>query len=265
MSRPLGRVPGRRHRNRHVPVDGQVCQRFDGAVRPPDLQFLDPRRLPEPEVEPGVVLRQVRLSPLVDAHLRSSPRGQAHDGAHGLRAVLPLLEADAQPVVPVRGDVPEKRPTLLVGDGRGRFTDAADDGGPYFLTKRSGRGAAFGDFDDDGRIDIVVSHVDLKATPALLRNVTSNGNHWLGVSLRRGRNRAEPVGAVVRLTAGGKTQVRVYQRAQSYLSQNDPRLHFGLGKATRVEKLEVRWPSGAVETLTSLPVDRYMSVTGGGG
>ena len=158
----------------------------------------------------------------------------------------------------------EKRPTLLVGDGRGHFTDAADGGGPYFLGKRSGRGVAFGDFDNDGRIDIVVSHVDLKATPALLRNVTANGNHWLGVSLRQGKNRAEPVGAVVRLTAGGKTQIRTYQRTQSYLSQNDPRLHFGLGKATRVEKLEVRWLSGAVETLTDLPVDRYMVMGGGG-
>jgi hypothetical protein len=158
----------------------------------------------------------------------------------------------------------EKRPTLLVGDGSGHFADAADGGGPYFHGKRSGRGAAFGDFDDDGRIDIVVSHVDLKATPALLRNVTANGNHWLGVSLRPGKNQPEPVGAVLRLTAGGKTQMRVYQRAQSYLSQNDPRLHFGLGKAARVEKLEIRWPSGSVETLTDLPVDRYMAVTSSG-
>jgi hypothetical protein len=159
----------------------------------------------------------------------------------------------------------EKKPTLLVNDGAGHFTDASAGAGEYFQGKRSGRGVAFGDFDNDGRIDIVVSHVDLKATPALLRNVTANGNHWLGVSLQQGKNRAEPVGAIVRLTAGGKTQVRVYQRAQSYLSQNDPRLHFGLGKATRVEKLEVRWPSGAVETLTDLPVDRYMAVMGGGG
>ncbi len=158
----------------------------------------------------------------------------------------------------------DKRPTLLVNDGKGHFTDAADTGGPYFLGKRSGRGAAFGDFDNDGRIDIVVSHVDLKGTPALLRNVTANGNHWLGVSLQPGKNRAEPVGAVVRVTAGGRTQVRVYQRSQSYLSLNDPRLHFGLGKATRVEKVEVRWPSGTAETLTDLPVDRYMVVKGGG-
>src|SRR5512140_3601496 len=125
-----------------------------------------------------------------------------------------------------------KQPTLLLNDGRGNFINGAATAGDYFLGSRSGRGVAFGDFDDDGRIDIVVSHVDLKGTPVLLRNVTPSGNHWRGVALKRARDRPEPVGAVVRLTAGGRTQVRVYQRAQSYLSQNDPRLHFGLGKAT---------------------------------
>jgi enediyne biosynthesis protein E4 len=155
----------------------------------------------------------------------------------------------------------EKRPTLLVNDGKGHFTDTADTAGPYFLGKRSGRGVAFGDFDNDGRIDIVVSHVDLKGTPVLLRNVTENGNHWLGVSLKPTLSPVEPVGAVVRVTAGGGTQVRVFQRAQSYLSQNDPRLHFGLGKATRVETLEIRWPSGVVQTLRDVPADRYLTVT----
>ncbi len=155
----------------------------------------------------------------------------------------------------------EKRPTMLVNDGKGHFADASETAGPYFLGKRSGRGAAFGDYDNDGRIDIVVSHVDLKGTPVLLRNVTENGNHWIGVSLKPTRSPSEPVGAVVRANAGGKTQIRVYQRAQSYLSLNDPRLHFGFGKATRVETLEVRWPSGIVQTLRDVPVDRYLTVT----
>ncbi len=155
----------------------------------------------------------------------------------------------------------EKRPTLLVNDGAGHFTDAADTAGPYFLGKRSGRGVAFGDFDNDGRIDIVVSHVDLKGTPVLLRNVTENGNHWLGVSLKPTRSPAEPVGAVVRVTAGGRMQVRVFQRAQSYLSLNDPRLHFGLGKSARVDTVEVRWPSGVVQTLRDVTPDRYLTVT----
>ncbi len=155
----------------------------------------------------------------------------------------------------------EKRPTLLVGDGKGHFRDASEGAGDYFRQTRSGRGVAFGDFDNDGRIDIVVSHVDLKRTPALLHNVTSNGNHWLGVSLKPTRSPSEPVGALVVATAGGRSQVRVYGRGQSYLSQNDPRLHFGLGKATRVETLQVRWPSGTVQTLRDVPADRYLTVT----
>jgi enediyne biosynthesis protein E4 len=154
-----------------------------------------------------------------------------------------------------------KRPTLLVNDGQGHFTSAADTAGDYFLGVRSGRGVAFGDFDDDGRIDIVVSHVDLKGTPVLLRNVTENGNHWLGVRLKPTRSPSEPVGAVVKATAGGKTQVRIFVRSQSYLSQNDPRLHFGLGKAARVEMLEIRWPSGITQVLHDVPADAYLTVT----
>ncbi len=154
-----------------------------------------------------------------------------------------------------------KKPTLLVNDGAGHFSDASAGAGDYFQGRRSGRGVAFGDFDDDGRIDIVVSHVDLKGSPALLRNVTANGNHWLGVALKPTRSPSEPAGALVKATAGGKTQVRVYQRAQSYLSQNDPRLHFGLGKRAKVDALEIRWPSGTVQTLRDVPADRYVTVT----
>lgn len=158
-----------------------------------------------------------------------------------------------------------KAPTLLVNDGTGHFTDAAGAAGRYFLGKRSGRGAAFGDFDDDGRIDIVVSHVDGQGRPVLLHNVTDNGNHWLGISLKPSRSPSEPVGTEVRVTAGvaseGRTQLRTYQRSGSYLSQNDPRLHFGLGKAARVDRLEVRWPSGIVQVFLDLPADRYVTVT----
>lgn len=154
----------------------------------------------------------------------------------------------------------EKRPTLLVNDGAGRFADASGTAGEYFASKRSGRGAAFGDLDDDGRVDVVVSHVDLKGTPAVLRNVTANGNHWLGVRLKPTVGPAEPVGAEVRVTAGGRTQVRVFQRNQSYLSTNDPRLHFGLGGASTVERVEVRWPGGVVQTLRGLAPDRYLTV-----
>ncbi len=153
-----------------------------------------------------------------------------------------------------------KRPTLLVNHGAGHFVEVGAAAGEYFHSERSGRGAAFGDYDNDGDIDIVVSHVDLPGKPALLRNDTRSGHHWLGVRLRPTRGAPEPVGAMVRVTTGNRTQVRVFQRAQSYVSQNDPRLHFGLGSAHRVDVLEIEWPGRATQTLHDLPVDRYITV-----
>jgi len=158
-----------------------------------------------------------------------------------------------------------KRPTLLVNDGHGRFTSGANTAGDYFQGTRSGRGVAFGDFDDDGKIDIVVNHVDLKGTPVLLRNVTVNGNHWLGIQLKPTRSPSEPVGATVVVTTSGpqgdRRQTRVFGRSQSYLSVNDPRLHFGLGAATKVESVEIRWPSGITQMLRDVPAGAYLTVT----
>ncbi|MBW2692997.1 MAG: CRTAC1 family protein [Deltaproteobacteria bacterium] len=154
----------------------------------------------------------------------------------------------------------EKPPTLMLNDGAGNFVRVGGEAGPYFAEKRSGRGAAFGDYDNDGDIDIAINHVDLKAKATLLRNDTNNGHHWFGVELEPTRGAPEPIGAVVRLTAGGRTQVRVYQPTQSYLSQNDPRLHFGLGRDARVETLEIQWPGRAVQKLTDLPADQYYTV-----
>lgn len=153
-----------------------------------------------------------------------------------------------------------KRPTLLANDGRGRFVDVAPGAGDYFTTLHSGRGAATLDFDDDGRLDLVVSHVDLSGRPALLRNTTESRNHWIGLRLVPAPGRPEPVGATVRVTAGGRTQTRLFQRSRSYLSVDDPRIHFGLGSAEAVERIEVRWPGGTVQALRDLPVDRYHDV-----
>jgi hypothetical protein len=154
----------------------------------------------------------------------------------------------------------EKSPTLMRNDGTGQFVRLGGEAGSYFAGKRSGRGAAFGDYDNDGDIDIAINHVDLKAKATLLRNDTANRHHWFGVKLEPTRGAPEPIGALVRLTAGGRTQVRVYQPTQSYLSQNDPRLHFGLGPDTRVETLEIQWPGRATQTLTDLSADQYYTV-----
>ncbi len=147
-------------------------------------------------------------------------------------------------------------PALATNDGTGKFTDARPGAGPYFSGRRSGRGAAFADFDNDGDLDIVVNHLDHQARAALLRNDTAHDSHWVGFELRGCRPRTAN-GADLRVETTGRSLVRVLQPQAGYLSGNDPRVHFGLGDATRVERLEVRWPSGRTQAWTRLEVDRY--------
>jgi hypothetical protein len=156
-------------------------------------------------------------------------------------------------------------PLLLENDGSGRFRDVGPERGDYFRTLRSGRGAAVWDYDDDGDLDIAVSHVDLQATAALLRNDGGNRNHWLGLTLVGSGGPASAVGARVRVTTATRTQLKVNQWATSYLSYNDPRMHFGLGEEARVERLEVRWPSGDFEVLEDIPADQYVTLVQGAG
>jgi hypothetical protein len=156
-------------------------------------------------------------------------------------------------------------PLLLANDGSGRFRDVGPELGDYFSARRSGRGAAVWDYDNDGDLDIAVSHVDLQATAALLRNDGGNRNHWLGLTLAGSGGPASAIGASVRVTTATRTQVKVNQWATSYLSYNDPRMLFGLGPDALVERLEIRWPSGEQETLENIPADRYVTLVQGVG
>jgi hypothetical protein len=151
-------------------------------------------------------------------------------------------------------------PLLLENDGNGRFTDIGKTSGSYFNRKRSGRGLVILDYDNDGDLDIAISHVDLEASPALLRNDTSEGNHWLGVTLSGKMGLSSGLGAFVKVTAGGREQVVVNQWSMGYLSNNDPRIHVGLGKASQIERLEVTWPDGSKQTFKNLPADRYIAI-----
>ena len=163
-------------------------------------------------------------------------------------------------------DVLELQPPLLLdNDGAGRFSDEGGQHGAYFRGKRSGRGAAVWDYDDDGDLDVVVSHVDLEATVALLRNDGGNAAHWIGVRLVGTKGPASAIAATVTVTAGGRTRVRINQPATSYLSSSDPRVHFGLGDARRVDRLHVRWPDGTSQTVRDLRADRYVTVVQGRG
>ena len=131
--------------------------------------------------------------------------------------------------------------------GTGRFADVSDASGPYFASKSVGRGTAFGDYDNDGDVDILVSNNDRKAV--LLRNDAGNRRPWVMLRLLTGPGGRDAVGARVTLEAGGRSQVREVKAGSSYLSQNDPRLHFGLGEQPRVDRLTVRWPNGVIQEV----------------
>ncbi len=126
------------------------------------------------------------------------------------------------------------------------------------------RGAAVWDYDNDGDLDIIVSHIDLRGTAALLRNDGGNRNHWLGLTLV-GKTPAAAVGAKVTVTSGDLTQVGINQWGSSYLSYKDPRLHFGLAHREHVDQLAVRWSDGCQELFRDLATDRYVTIVQGQG
>ncbi len=159
----------------------------------------------------------------------------------------------------------EQPPLLLENDGTGHFHNVGPERSTYFKDKRSGRGAAVWDFDNDGDLDIIVSHVDLRATATLLQNEGGNRNHWLGVTLVGKKGTASAIGARVTIQAGMKKQVRINQWATSYLSYNDPRMHFGLGDYKQVDRLEIRWTDGTTEVFQELEADRYLTIEQGVG
>ena len=156
-------------------------------------------------------------------------------------------------------------PLLMENDGSGRFRNIGPECGPYFKEKRSGRAAAVWDFDNYGDMDIIVSHVDLRATAALLRNDGGNRNHWLGLTLVGSKGPASAIGARVTVQTGECKQTAVNKWATSYLSYNDPRMHFGLGKQKHIDRLEIRWPNGQTEIYQNIDVDRYVIVVQGVG
>jgi hypothetical protein len=156
-------------------------------------------------------------------------------------------------------------PLLFENDGKGNFRNVGQQKGQYFRTKRSGRGLAVLDYDNDGDLDVIISHVDKQATVALLRNDGGNLNHWLGLTLEGRKGPASAISAKVTVTAGDMKQVLINQWATGYLSSNDPRLHIGLGKNKKIDLLEIKWSDGEVETYKNIDVDRYITIIQGAG
>lgn len=157
-----------------------------------------------------------------------------------------------------------KQPKLVYRNLRnGRFEDVSRRSGPGIAAEHVSRGCAFGDFDNDGDIDVVVNNLD--GPPTLLRNDGGNRNHWLLVKCVGTRSNRSAIGARVRLTCGGRVQVDEVMSGSSYYSQNDLRLHFGLGSASTVDRLEVRWPSGLEESVTHIAANQLVVVLEGRG
>ena len=151
------------------------------------------------------------------------------------------------------------QPLLMLRNEGTTFVDVSASLGPAFARPAAGRGAAFGDLDEDGDIDIVVANLD--AEPTLLRNEGGNANHWLTVTLKGTRSNRQGIGAIVRVTDDrGRAQSGICSTASSYQSASDRRVHFGLGDATLVKRLEVRWPGGTVQVLSDLAADRVVEI-----
>ncbi|MDQ2844188.1 MAG: CRTAC1 family protein, partial [Acidobacteriota bacterium] len=157
-----------------------------------------------------------------------------------------------------------QRPLLFHNDaGKLKIVPAVE--GTALARVAVGRGLAYGDLFNDGHIDAVINNMD--GTPTLLRNVVDNGNHWVELKLvgNKPRTPRSAVGAVAYLTANGFRQRADVISGGSFASSSDPRLHFGLGKATAVDKLEVHWPGGAVETIKLPGIDGIYVVEQGSG
>ena len=157
-----------------------------------------------------------------------------------------------------------QRPLLFRNLRNGKFEAVPAVNGTGLAVITSGRGAAFGDLFNDGKIDVVINPVD--GPPVLLRNVNAERHHWVELKLEGGaKSPRDAVGATVFLTANGMRQRQDLLSGGSYVSTNDPRLHFGLGDATDAGSAEIHWPSGARETVKLPAADRIFSITEGKG
>jgi hypothetical protein len=157
-----------------------------------------------------------------------------------------------------------QRPLLLRNLDGNKFEEVAPAAGSGLAVLKAARGAAFGDLFNDGRIDVVLNNMD--DTPTLLRNVVKNLNHWIAFTLVGSENSPhDAIGAKVFVTAGGVRQRGEVFSGGSYASSSDQRLHFGLGLATKIEKVEIHWPSGMKSEVSPPVVDRFYTVVEGKG
>ena len=179
---------------------------------------------------------------------------------------LDLIIADGHPddlIEKIYDNVTYREPLMLFHNSGKGLRNVSQESGPTFAQPMSARGLALGDFNNDGAVDVLVSCNN--EPPVLLQNDIGRQNHWLGIKLIGKKANIDAVGATVRYQAGDLKRSRMKVGGGSYLSSHDPRMVLGIGKITKLDWIEIKWPqpSGLVQRLTDLPIDRYITVREG--
>ena len=149
-------------------------------------------------------------------------------------------------------------PPLLLKNEQGRFSNISHGSGPVFTTPIAARGAAFGDLDNDGFVDVAINCNDGHAI--ILRNLGHDGNHWITLNLIGTSSNRDAIGAKIRLLSDAGQQTRFVSTAGSYISASDKRAHFGLGSSKKIHLVEITWPSGIVQHLESVHEDQILTI-----
>ncbi len=152
---------------------------------------------------------------------------------------------------------------LYHNNGNGKFTDISASAGPGITKAMSSRGLAVGDLWNDGRISAVVSNMN--APPSLLVNQVRTPNHWIAFRTIGAKSNRDGIGARIRVKAGARTFIDEVRSGSSFDSNNDVRVHFGLGTAAKIDWVEVRWPSGLLEKFENVDLDGFRTVKEGTG
>jgi hypothetical protein len=150
------------------------------------------------------------------------------------------------------------QPKLLLENRGGKFTDVSGSRGSALAVRAVSRGAAFGDYDNDGDIDVLVANNN--DAPVLLRNDGGNRNHWIKLKLLATKGHPSAIGAKITLTAGDLRQQGQVRAGASYMASNDPRVHFGLGAQAVVKRIEVLWPSGTLQTIEGVEANQILTI-----
>ncbi|HLJ45240.1 MAG TPA: CRTAC1 family protein [Bryobacteraceae bacterium] len=159
----------------------------------------------------------------------------------------------------LNSNVRYKNPIILYhNNGKGAFDDISTQSGAGLQEQHASRGAAFGDIDNDGSLEVVVNNQNER--PSLLKQSVPSSNHWIELKLVGTRSNRAAIGARVQLTTGGRTLIDEVRSGGSYLSQNDLRLHFGLKNSKEVDRIEVQWPAGTRQTLSHVKADRQITI-----